>query len=199
MRIFLAGASGVLGLRLVPLLVTAGHQVVGMTRTPGKVDRLGALGAEPVVCDVFDAGALREAVVAARPDAVMHQLSDLPDDPSLMRAFTAANSRIRREGTRNLLAAAGAAGATRLLAQSVAWEPAGEWGAAIRELEEATLAAGGVVLRYGHLHGPGTYYEQAPPPPPPVHVDHAARRTVAALTAPSGVLTIVDDAAPPAR
>jgi nucleoside-diphosphate-sugar epimerase len=196
MRIFLAGATGVLGLRLVPLLAAAGHQVTGMTRTPAKAERLRVLGAEPVVCDVFDAAALTGAVVAARPEAVMHQLTDLPDDPALAPASAAATARIRRQGTRNLVAAARAAGAARLLAQSVAWEPAGEWGAAVRDLEAAVLAAGGVVLRYGNLYGPGTWYERTPPPPPAVHLDEAARRTVAALTAPPGVVTIVDEAAP---
>ena len=83
MRIFLAGASGVLGMRLVPLLVGAGHEVWGMTRSPDKVERLAALGAVPVICDVFEAAALREAVVAARPDTVMHQLTDLPDKAGL--------------------------------------------------------------------------------------------------------------------
>src|SRR5512132_1439237 len=106
MRIFLAGASGVLGMRLVPLLVSAGHQVSGMTRSPAKAEQLAALGAVPVICDVFEAVALREAVVAARPDTVMHQLTDLPDELASIRNFAAANARIRREGTGNLLEAA---------------------------------------------------------------------------------------------
>jgi nucleoside-diphosphate-sugar epimerase len=193
MRIFLAGATGVIGVRLVPLLVAAGHQVTGMTRSPGKVDGLRALGAEAVVADVFDAAALRDAVVAARPDAVLHELTDLPDEASSIPAFRAANARIRRQGTANLLAAARAAGATRFLAQSVAWRLDGDGGAATEELERSVLAAGGVVLRYGQFYGPGTYHEQAPLPPPRVHVDQAARRTVAALEAPTGVLTIVED------
>jgi uncharacterized protein YbjT (DUF2867 family) len=193
MRVVVAGASGVLGVRVVPLLVAAGHEVAGMTRSPHKADMLRALGAQPVVCDVFDATALREAVVAAQPDAVVHQLTDLPDEVSSIRAFTAANARIRREGTRNLLAAARAAGAARFLAQSVAWQPAGDAGAATADLERSVLAVGGVVLRYGHFYGPGTYYQQAPPPPPHVHIDEAAHRTVSALHAQSGVLTVVED------
>ena len=192
-RIFLAGASGVLGMRLVPLLVGAGHQVSGMTRSPDKADRLSALGADPVICDVFEAAALRDAVVAARPDTVMHQLTDLPDELASIRRFAAANPRIRRQGTRNLLEAARAAGARRLLAQSVAWELVGDAGAATADLERLVLAAGGVVLRYGQFYGPGTYHPQAPPPPPRVHLDEAARRTVAALTEPSGVVTVVED------
>jgi hypothetical protein len=80
LRIFLAGGSGVIGRRIIPLLAADGHAVAGMTRSPGKAAELEALGAEPVVCDVFDAGALRDAVAAFAPDLVMHQLTDLPDD-----------------------------------------------------------------------------------------------------------------------
>ena len=85
MRIFLAGATGVLGRRLVPLLVADGHQVTGMTRSPDKVDLLAELGADPVVCDVFDADALAAAVAEARPDVVLHELTDLPDDAAADR------------------------------------------------------------------------------------------------------------------
>jgi uncharacterized protein YbjT (DUF2867 family) len=193
MRVFLAGATGVLGRRLVPLLVAAGHQVTGMTRSAGKAEGLARLGAEPVVGDVYDAAGLTAAVAAARPELVMQQLSDLPDERTSIPEYVAANARIRREGTRNLLAAARNAGAGRFLAQSVAWRPPGDSGAAVEELERSVLAAGGVVLRYGQFYGPGTHYEQAPPPPPRVQIDEAARRTLAALDAPSGVLTVVGD------
>jgi hypothetical protein len=81
----------------------------------------------------------------------------------------------------------------QFLAQSLAWRLPGDAGAAVEELERSTLEASGVILRYGRLYGPGTWYEQALPPPPRVHVDEAARRTVAALDAPSGVLEIVED------
>ncbi|HZO96161.1 MAG TPA: NAD(P)H-binding protein [Gaiellaceae bacterium] len=192
MRIFVAGASGVLGLRLVPLLVAAGHDVAGMTRTPGKADRLRELGAEPVVCDVYDASALRDAVVAFGPEAVVHELTDLPDEEARIPEQAGANARMRREGTRNLVAAARAAGARRLLAQSIAWEPDREGAEAKADLERQVLEAGGVVLRYGRLYGPGTYYEDTLPEPPRVHADEAARRTVAALAAPSGVLELVE-------
>jgi hypothetical protein len=110
----------------------------------------------------------------------------------LIPEFRGANARIRREGTRNLLAAARAAGARRFLAQSVAWPLPGDAGAAVEEMERSVLEAGGVVIRYGQLYGPGTYYEQAPPPPR-VHVDEAARRTVEALAAPPGIVEIVED------
>jgi uncharacterized protein YbjT (DUF2867 family) len=192
MRVFVAGASGVIGVRLVPLLVAAGHEVAGMTRSPGKVEGLQALGAEPVVCDAFDAVALREAVVAFRPEAVVNELTDLPDEQA---ATNEANARIRREGTRNLLAAARAAGASRFVAQSIAWQLRGDAGAAVAELERLVLAADGVVLRYGRLYGPGTYYEDEEPEPPRVHVDEAARRTVPALAAASGIIEVTDDCA----
>ena len=193
MRVFVAGASGVIGMRLVPLLVAAGHVAAGMTRSAEKAPSLRALGAEPVVCDVYEAEALREAVVAFAPDVVRHELTDLPDDEQLIGELAAANVRMRREGTANLLAAAGAAGARRILAQSIAWDVDGERGAAKDELERSVLAAGGVVLRYGRFYGPGTYYVHDPPPPPRVHVDAAARRTVELLSAESGVVTISED------
>jgi nucleoside-diphosphate-sugar epimerase len=190
MRVFVAGATGVIGIRLVPLLVGAGHQVAGMTRSPAKVEVLRGLGAEPVVCDAFDPDGLRESVVAFQPDAVVNELTDLPDQQA---ATNDANARMRREGTRNLLAAAEAAKASRFLAQSIAWQLSGDAGAAVAELERLVLAAGGVVLRYGRLYGRGTYYENDLPEPPRVHVDEAARRTVPALYAASGMVEIMDD------
>ncbi|HET8741938.1 MAG TPA: NAD-dependent epimerase/dehydratase family protein [Gaiella sp.] len=192
MRIFLAGASGVIGTRLVPLLVATGHEVAGMTRSPDKADLLRRLGATPVVCDVYDREALRDAVVSSAPDAVVHELTDLPDDASAL-GRDGRNARIRREGTRNLLTAAHAAGARRFLAQSVAWELEGDGAAAKAELERLTLEAGGVVLRYGRLYGPETYYPDTLPPPPRIHVDEAARLTVALFDAPSGVVELVED------
>jgi nucleoside-diphosphate-sugar epimerase len=187
MRVFVAGASGVIGVRLVPLLVAAGHEVAGLTRSPEKVEALRDLGAEPVICDAFDADALRAVVVAFQPEVVVNELTDLPDKPA---AANEANARMRREGTRNLLAAAKAAGASRLIAQSVAWQLSGDAGAAVRELERLVLAANGVVLRYGRLYGPDTYYESEKPEPPRVHVEEAARRTVTALDAASGIVEV---------
>jgi nucleoside-diphosphate-sugar epimerase len=192
MRIFVAGASGVIGVKLVPLLVAAGHEVAGMTRSPEKAEGLRRIGAEPVVCDVFDADALWEAVVGFGAEAVIDELTSLPDDPGRIAEFDAANARIRREGTRNLLAAAKAAGAARILAQSVAWQLAGDAGAAVAERERAVLDANGVVLRYGRLYGPGTYYKVEKPSPPRIHVDEAARRTLSALARESGVVIIAD-------
>jgi nucleoside-diphosphate-sugar epimerase len=191
-RIFLAGASGVIGRRLVPLLVDAGHEVAGMTRSAANVDLLVELGAMPVVCDVFDLERLTSAVTGFRPEIVMHQLTDLPDDATQIREFGTANARIRREGTRNLLAAAGAAGAQRFLAQSVAWELAGDGGAAVAEMERMVLDIGGVVVRYGQFYGPGTYHGSRLPPPPRIALDEAARRTVDVLASASGIVTVVD-------
>lgn len=192
MRIFLAGASGVIGVRLLPLLANSGHAVAGMTRSPGKAAELEALGAEAVVCDVYDGEALRAAVVQFEPDAVMHQLTDLPDDASKISEFGERNDRIRREGTQNLLAAAAAANVQRFYAQSIAWELPGERGAANRAFERTVLDAGGVVIRYGQLYGPGTYYETEPPPPPRIEVDEAARRTMPVLDSNSGVVELVE-------
>lgn len=192
MRIFVAGASGVIGAHLVPLLVDEGHSVAGMTRSESKAELVARRGAEPVVCDVFDAGAVRDAVVGFGPEAVIHELTALPDDPAEVAQSMKANNRIRREGTQNLLAAAAAAGVKRFLAQSVAFALEGDSGVAVAEHEEAVLAAGGVVLRYGSLYGPGTYAEDVRPPGPAVHVAEAARRTAEALNDPSGVITIVD-------
>lgn len=192
MRVFIAGATGVIGIRLIPLLVSDGHEVTGMTRSEGKADALRALGAEPAICDVYDAEALSEAVVSANADAVVHLLTDLPDDVNEIDGFTAANARIRREGTRNLLAAAEAAGASHFLAESLAARPDGEAGAAVDELERSVLAAGGVVLRYGWLYGPDTYHEQELPDPPRIHVDEAARRTALELERGTGVIELVE-------
>jgi len=196
-RIFLAGATGVIGIRLVPLLTGAGHLVAAMTRSPDKTRRLAELGAEPVVCDVFDTAALRRAVAAFRPDLVMHQLTDLPDDASQIRSYGDRNDRMRTEGTRNLLAAAAAgAGAGRFIAQSISWDiPVPERRAATAEHERLVIDAGGVVIRYGQLYGPGTFYEAEPPQPPRIHVDDAARLTLPALDAPPGVTIVVDDRA----
>jgi nucleoside-diphosphate-sugar epimerase len=196
MRIFVAGASGLIGVRLVPLLVAAGHEVAAMTRSPEKAGSLRDLGAEPVICDVFDAEALTEAVGGFGPDSVFHQLTDLPDHVTDMAGFGARNDRIRSEGTHNLLAAAVAAGAEQFIAQSIAWEQSGEGRRAVTAGHERTvLEAGGVVIRYGQLWGPGTYFETTPPARPRIHLEDAARLTVLALETPPGVTMVIDDRA----
>jgi nucleoside-diphosphate-sugar epimerase len=204
MRIFLAGAAGAIGKRLVPLLLDARHHVVGTTRSTNKADALRAAGVEPVVVDVFDAPALARAVSAARADIVLHQLTDLPPglDPARMEEGTRRNARIRHEGTRNLVAAALAAGVHRLVAQSIAWmyapgpqphsedDPLDVHAAGTRAvtaegvatLERLTVASppiDGVVLRYGHFYGPGTGADAGAVPS--LHVDAAAAAALLAI------------------
>ncbi|HET9153610.1 MAG TPA: NAD-dependent epimerase/dehydratase family protein [Solirubrobacterales bacterium] len=193
MRVFLAGASGAIGRQLVPLLVAAGHEVAGTTRSEAKVEMLRELGAEPVLLDVYDAEQLREAAIAFGPEVVIHQLTDLPSDPARISEKAADNARVRTEGTCNLIAAAQAAEAPRFLAQSIAWRLPGDAHDPVDEHERMVLHAGGVILRYGRFYGPGTYHEHDLPEPPYVHVAEAARRTVELLEAPSGVVEIVED------
>ena len=217
MRIFLAGATGGIGRPRVKLLVQAGHQVTGTTRNPEKVTDLRALGAEPVVVDVFDAANLRDLAVAAKPDAVIHQLTDLPFAPGTPQyeEALARNARLRIEGTRNLAAAARAAGVTRLIAQSIAFVYApgegarvesdplatdapgmlGRTVAAVQALEDAVLALPeGIVLRYAFLYGPGTWSPGGVGRRPPVHVDAAAHAALLALTrGKRGVYNITED------
>ncbi|MDQ4503886.1 NAD-dependent epimerase/dehydratase family protein [Sinomonas sp. ASV322] len=193
MRIFVAGATGVIGQRLVPRLVAAGHVVAGMTRSAGGAAWLREVGALPVVCDVYDRDAVIAAVVDFAPSVLMHQLTDLPDDAASLPAKRDDNARIRREGTRHLLDAAEAAGHPKVIAQSVAWElPAGPGAEAVDELERAVLGVSGLVLRYGQFYGPGTFYPDAPPGHPRVQIDEAARITADALDEPSGVMTVID-------
>jgi NAD(P)H-binding len=145
MRIFLAGATGVIGRRLATLLRHAGHEVTGTTRTAAKTRMLRALGIAPIVVDVFDAGALKEAVAAARPDVVIHQLTDLPSAPGTpgYPAAQEANHRLRIEGTRNLMRAAMMAGVRRAVAQSIAFVYAPGEGARAED-DPLDLAAEGV-------------------------------------------------------
>ena len=198
-RIFVAGASGVLGIRLVPLLVADGHVVAGMTRSPGKAGLLAETGRGARCrgclrrrCPHPGGGVLRSRII-------FHQLTDLPDNAGDVAAFGDRNDRMRSEGTHNLLAAAAAARAGRVLAQSISWElPNAARRAVTAAHERAVLEAGGVVIRYGQLYGPGTYYPSAPPDPPRIHVDDAARQTLPALTAAPGVTLVADDRASPA-
>jgi nucleoside-diphosphate-sugar epimerase len=195
-RIFIAGATGVIGVRLVRLLVGDGHVVAGLTRSPEKAGMVSDAGAQPVVCDVFDTATLTTAVTEFAPDVVFHQLTDLPDEAADIARFGERNSRIRGEGTRNLLAAAAAASADRVIAQSISWElPDPRGRAATAEHERAVLQAGGIVIRYGQLWGPETYYPTAPPDPPRIHVDEAARQTLPVLLAPPGLTIVIDDRA----
>ncbi len=202
----------------MPLLLGGGHAVVGTTRSPDKAAALKAAGVEPVVVDVFDRAAVLAAVVRARPEVVIHQLTDLPDviDPAQLADWLMRNARLRIEGTANLVAAAQAAGARRLIAQSIAFayaagpEPHSEddpfapaEGDApgvtsvrgVRALEDAVLntpGIAGIVLRYGRLYGPGTW--NTPNARAPLHVDAAAQAALLAVTRGSpGIYNIAED------
>jgi NAD(P)H-binding len=120
MKVFVAGATGAIGKQLIPQLVAAGHEVTGMTRSPAKADALRALGAKAAVADGLDRTAVREAVLRAEPEAVIHQMTSLTGTFNLKKfdEFFALTNRLRTEGTDYLLEAAQAAGARRFLAQS---------------------------------------------------------------------------------
>jgi 2-alkyl-3-oxoalkanoate reductase len=219
MRIFVAGATGALGRRLVSLLVEGGHQVTGMTRTAGKAAGLRAAGAEPAVAEALDRDAVLRAVLAARPEVVVHQLTALAGMTSFRRIDQefALTNRLRTEGTDHLLAAARAAGAGRFVAQSFAGWPFARVGGpvkteddpldpdpparlrqtldAIRHLESAVLGAEGiegVVLRYGGFYGPGTSAGEGGS-----MLDDLRRRRLPLVGAGTGVWSFVhiDDAA----
>jgi nucleoside-diphosphate-sugar epimerase len=182
-RVFVAGASGAIGEPLVRQLVDAGHEATGMTRRPERAAEIREAGARAAVCDVYDAGALKEAVAAARPEVVIHELTALPARIDPRRADTyAGTNRLRTEGTANLIAAARAAGARRFVSQSIAFIYApvgpmvvdesapvlqgvsghlGEGMAATLDGERQVLDADGLeglVLRYGYFYGPGTSF-----------------------------------------
>ena len=184
MKIFFAGATGVIGKELLPLLVESGHEVTAATRKREEIPSIEDHGAEAVVCDALDTESMLSVVAEVRAECVLHELTNLPDafDPERLDEQLAANNRVRTEGTRNLAKAAEAAGAKKIVAQSLAfgyapegsWVKAEEaplftdatepWGASVRAveaLEQAVLEAEvpeRVVLRYGHLYGPGTMY-----------------------------------------
>lgn len=218
MRVFVAGATGVIGGKLVPLLLATGHAVTGTTRSVERAEKLRIAGATPIVVDVFDTAALAHAVGAARPDVVVHQLTDLPKNlaPDQLAEGVARNARIRKEGTRNLVEATVRAGVRRLVAQSIAWayapgpEPhqeedpldlkaAGLRGVTVggvAELERlvgSTAGFDGLILRYGRFYGPETGAE-TPPGGVSVHVDAAAWAAALAIDRGGpGIYNVVDD------
>jgi nucleoside-diphosphate-sugar epimerase len=218
MRIFLAGATGAVGRPLIRLLVAAGHTVTGTTRSAAKAAEIEAVGATAAVVDAYDGDAVRAAVLAARPDVVIHQLTDLPGtrDPATYPAALAANARLRILATPSLVVAARAAGARRLITQSVAFayapgpaplaethplDYAGEGNkavlvrgvAALEALTLGTPGIEGIALRYAYLYGPGTWYA-ASEGRGFVHVDAAAHAALLALTrGQPGSYNIADD------
>jgi len=217
MRVFLAGASGAIGRRLVPLLLRAGHEVTGTTRSVETARELAQKGLTPAVLDVFDRQAVIDAIRAAQSQIIIHQLTDLPrqfDQARILAAYVK-NARVRTEGTRNLLAAARIASVRRFIVQSIAFayaaggEPHFETEAlnlndptravtvkGAIEMEQQILgepALEAIVLRYGLLYGPGTWQESAGRKPA-LHVDAAAQAALLAVTrGRPGVYNVADD------
>ena len=215
MRVFVAGATGAIGHPLISFLVGAGHDVTGTTRSKDGAEWLASAGARPIIVDAFDRDALRAAVAGAQPDVVVHEMTDLA------RGFDAksiaSSARLREVGTRNLVDAAVAARAGRLVAQSGAWlyadgplphdethplrRPTGDPSdvdlRGILELERVVMATpgiDGIVLRYGFFYGPDTAWRAENAPEPHVSVEAAARATAAAVErGPAGIYNVVDD------
>ena len=218
MRVFVAGATGVIGTVLVPRLLARGHEVTGMTRSEEGAAALRGHGAEAAVADAFDAAAVEEAVTGTRPEVVVHQLTSIPVriEPRKMDKAFALNDRLRDEGTRHLVAAARAAGVRRMVAQSVSFAyrpssgglrseddplyldapaPFDRTVRALSSLETQVLDAGGLeglVLRYGFFYGPGTQYAADGP-----QAEMVRRRRLPMIGSGSGVFSFIhiDDAA----
>ncbi|TDE53200.1 NAD(P)-dependent oxidoreductase [Nonomuraea mesophila] len=235
MRVFVAGGAGVLGRRLVPQLVARGHEVTATTTRTARLGLLERLGAEAVVMDGLDAASIGQVVALARPEVVVHQMTAIAGKPDIKHfdRWFATTNRLRTEGTDHLLAAAEASGGCHVVAQSyAAWNgirqggwvkteedpldptSTGEGAQAIRHLEEAVIKAGGAVLRYGALYGPGATDDQVELVRKRqypvvgdgaghsswVHLDDAAAATVLAVEQRAkGVFNIVDDEPAPAR
>ena len=237
-RVFVAGGTGVLGRRLVPQLVARGHQVTATTTSAAKLGLLEQLGADGVVMDGLDALSVGEAVAQARPDVIVHEMTAIAGKPDMkhMDRWFATTNRLRTEGTDHLLAAAEATGVSHVVAQSYAsWNGIREGGwvkteedpldlhagtvahagmEAIRHVEDVVVKAGGAVLRYGWLYGPGATGDLVGPVRKRqfplvgaatgytswVHLDDAASATVLAVEHnATGVFNIVDDEPAPAR
>jgi nucleoside-diphosphate-sugar epimerase len=221
MKIFVAGATGLIGRRVVRLLRGAGHDVTGTMRTRNEksVRDLEAEGVRPFVIDALDDRGWLAVMREFPPDVVIHQLTALPDviDPAQLADVLRANSQLRIIGTANLMAAAKATGVKRVIAQSIAFayaagpepraetdpiaspdgdEPGAITAKGVRALESAVLNApgiDGIVLRYGRLYGPGTWFDK-PNGRGPLHVDAAAHAALLAITrgAP-GIYNIAED------
>lgn len=216
--VFLAGASGAIGRRLVPLLIGAGHKVAGTTRSAEKADALRAAGASPFVVDVYDVAALKDVMEKVWPEIVIHQLTDLSlfADPARIAEARSRNARLRTEGTANLVAVSLLVGARRMIAQSIsfAYAPgrkphresdpldlnaAEERAVSVRGVaaleREVTQTPGieGLVLRYGLLYGPGTGAAERPGPGS-VHVDAAAQAALLAVERGTpGIYNVAED------
>jgi nucleoside-diphosphate-sugar epimerase len=207
MRIFLAGAAGVIGRRLIPLLQAANDSVVGTTRSADRAAELKSHGVEPVIVDMLDGDAVLAAVKSAQPDVVIHQLTDLPKtfEPALMAEARKRNARLREEATPLLMRAAQAANVRRVVVQSICFayaagptpheESAPLESPSIRTMEHFALhtsGVSGVVLRYGRLWGPDTWTEVANDSSP-LHVDAAAHAAFLAIDRGAGIYNIAED------
>jgi nucleoside-diphosphate-sugar epimerase len=186
MRILMAGASGVLGRATLPHLIT--HEVVGLSRSREELESLRKLGAEPVLCDVYDYDALLRVATCVGPSIVVNFLTDLSTGSA------AANNQIRREGGTNLLAAATATAAHRLVVESVAFTLDEDAADAVEQLEQATreFAGESLILRFGRFWGPETAHRTTPQPPA-IHIERAgAHAAQHLLHAPSGTYVVTD-------
>ena len=240
MRVFVAGATGLIGRRVIEQLLERGddHVVTGLARHEERAKPLQEAGAGIAIADAFDGEMMRGVFATAQPDVIVNQLTELPSriDPGRAPEQFADNDRIRIEGTRNLIVASRHYGSRRIITQSIAfaYRPEGDgakdedaplyldapppWGAtvaAVADMEQQVMEArgmDGVVLRYGTLYGPGTWYdpdggqvaEAVREGRVPligdgrgmgsfIHVDDAASAAVAALDSPPGIYNIVDD------
>lgn len=191
MRIVLAGVGGALGSRLAPELMRRGHEVVGITRYPQNVAAIEALGARGVVADVLEHDGLRSAIVEADPDLVMHEVTGLPKVRATVPIRTRAVARVRTVGTENLVSAAAAAQA-RFMAQSVAFPLQRSVQRAVTYLEDRAREVDGLVVRYGHFYGPGTWFPQRSKDDESVQIETAARLTADLVDEPGGIVTVLD-------
>jgi nucleoside-diphosphate-sugar epimerase len=192
-RIFFAGATGVLGRATLPHLRQ--HHVVGLTRSTEKLRLLRELGAEGVVCDIYDYESILRVAQRSRPETVVNFITDLAAGSAV------ANNRARREGGSNLLQVAGATGASRLVVESVAFTLDGDAGQAVDQLEQSarTFAGDALILRFGRLWGPGTLYE-APPRAPTIEIDEAGAKAARLITSGApGTFTIAAGASDDAQ
>lgn len=204
-KIFVAGATGVIGRTLCKLLVNDGWKVYGTTRSENKTELLKELGVEPIVVDVYDEKKLEDCITKIKPKIVIHQLTDLPAglDPDKMKEALVSNAKLREVGTRNLVNSSKKAGVKKMIAQSIAfvYEPAplphteesallnfedpvyGTTSKAVASLEEQVLNAPftGIILRNGLLYGDGTGFNEPVDFVPPVHVEAAAHAAFLAV------------------
>lgn len=216
-KVFVAGASGVVGIPLCTMLVKAGWTVYGTTRSENKTEILINIGVEPIVLDVYDSAKLEKVLLEIKPDIVYHQLTDLPDglDPDKMEEALVSNAKLRVEGTKNLVSASTKAGVSKMIAQSIAfvYEPGvlphteespllnfddpvyGSTSKAVASLEEQVINGPfiGIVLRNGLFYGPGTGFDKPVEFLPAVHVEAAAHAALLAINCEKNAIYNIGD------